>query len=140
MTTPISSTSPTTSTGSNETSSTSSADTDKDMFMKLLVAQLKYQNPMSPTDGNQYMQQMAIFTQVEKLGQLVQAQQESQQWQQRVAAEGMVGAQVTGTGTDKSVHTGVVTKVSFGDDGPQLTLADGSTVGVGDVTTVEKPQ
>ena len=111
---------------------------DKDMFMKLLVAQLKYQNPMSPTDGNQYMQQMAVFTQVEKLSQLVEAQQKSQDWQQRIAAEGMVGAVITGSGSDSAVHTGVVTKVTFGDDGPQLTLADGSTVAVGDVSAVEQ--
>jgi flagellar basal-body rod modification protein FlgD len=92
---------------------------------------------MSPTDGNEYMQQMAVFTQVEKLGQLVEAQQQAQEWQQRLAAEGMVGARITGSGDDQAVHTGVVTKVTFADDGPQLTLADGSTVAVGDVSAVE---
>ena len=106
--------------------------------MKLLVAQLKYQNPMSPTDNNQYMSQMAMFSQVEKLGQLVEAQQQSQQWQERLAAEGMVGARITGSGDDTAVHTGIVTKVTFGDDGPQLTLADGTTVAVGDVSAVEQ--
>lgn len=109
----------------------------KDMFMKLLVAQLKYQNPMQPTDGNEYMNQMAIFTQVEKLGQLVEAQQTSQQWQQRLTAQALVGKQVTGTAADKTSHTGVVTKVDFAD--ATLTLADGSTIAVEDVTTVEQP-
>ncbi len=109
----------------------------KDMFMKLLVAQLKYQNPMSPTDGNQYMSQMAVFTQVEKLGQLVESQQKSQAWQERLAAEAMVGLKVTGTGADTSTHTGVVTAVLFGDDGPSLTLEDGSTVAVDTVSRVE---
>jgi flagellar basal-body rod modification protein FlgD len=135
MTTPVNATSPVSST--TPAQAKPAADSDKDMFMKLLVAQLKYQNPMSPTDGNEYMQQMAVFTQVEKLGQLVEAQQQAQQWQQRLAAEGMVGARVTGSGDDQAVHSGVVTKVTFGDDGPQLTLADGSTVAVGDVSTVE---
>jgi len=136
VTTPISATSAATSTA--QAKPADAAAGDKDMFMKLLVAQLKYQNPMSPTDGNQYMQQMAVFTQVEKLGQLVEAQQKSQEWQQRIAAEGMVGARVTGSGDDQAVHSGVVTKVTFGDDGPQLTLADGSTVAVGDVSAVEQ--
>ena len=110
----------------------------KDMFMKLLVAQLKYQNPMSPTDGNEYMSQMAMFTQVEKLGQLVDAQQQSQAWQQRLAAEAMVGLRVTGTGDDTSTHTGTVTAVTFGEDGPALTLEDGSTVAVDTVSRVEQ--
>lgn len=115
----------------------SAADADKDMFMKLLVAQLKYQNPMSPTDGNQYMQQMAVFTQVEKLSQLVEAQQAQQAWQQRLSAEALVGRVVTGTADDQSVHSGLVTSVSFGADGPTLTLSDGSTLAVDSVSTVE---
>ncbi len=110
----------------------------KDMFMKLLVAQLKYANPMQPSDGNEYMQQMAIFTQVEKLTQLVEAQKTQQAWQERLTAESLVGKQVTGTADDRTTHTGVVTKVAFGDDGPTLTLTDGSTVAVGDVSTVEQ--
>jgi flagellar basal-body rod modification protein FlgD len=118
---------------------TAPASTDsKDMFMKLLVAQLKYQNPMSPTDGNQYMSQMAIFTQVEKLGQLVEAQKTQQAWQERLSAEALVGRTVTGTAGDGTVHTGVVSKATFGADGPALALADGSTVAVGDVSTVEQ--
>ena len=139
MTTPISgatSTTPTT-TG---TSSTDHAANDKDMFMKLLVAQLKYQNPMSPTDGNQYMSQMAVFTQVEKLGQLVEAQQKAQAWQERLSAQTLVGTEVSGVDADKVAHTGVVKTVSFGEDGPLLTLADGSSIAVGDVSTVELHQ
>jgi flagellar basal-body rod modification protein FlgD len=119
-----------------QTAPTSDA-SSKDMFMKLLVAQLKYQNPMQPTDGNEYMNQMAIFTQVEKLGQLVQAQQTSQQWQQRMTAQALVGKQVTGTAADKSTHTGIVTKVDFAN--ATLTLSDGSSLAVEDVTTVEQP-
>jgi flagellar basal-body rod modification protein FlgD len=110
----------------------------KDMFMKLLVAQLKYQNPMSPTDGNQYMSQMAVFTQVEKLGQLVEAQQKSQAAQERIAAESMVGRLVTASASDHSSHTGVVTGVAFGADGNTLTLDDGSTVAADTVTRVEQ--
>lgn len=38
----------------------------KDVFMKLLVAQLKYQNPMNPADGVEFMTQLAQFTQLEQ--------------------------------------------------------------------------
>ncbi len=111
---------------------------DKDTFMKLLVAQLKYQNPMQPQDNNQYMSQMAVFAQVEKLGQLVTAQQESQAWQQRLSAESLVGRQVTGTGSDATTHTGVVTAVTVGSGAPTLRLSDGSTLSLADITTVEQ--
>jgi flagellar basal-body rod modification protein FlgD len=134
VTTPISGT---TSTGPAQVVATDSGAGDKDMFMKLLVAQLKYQNPMAPTDGNQYMNQMAVFSQVEKLTQLVAAQKEQQVWQQRLSAEALVGRLVTGSATDLATHTGVVTSVTFGEDGPTLTLADGSSMAVGDVSTVE---
>jgi flagellar basal-body rod modification protein FlgD len=113
---------------------------DKDMFMKMLVAQLKYQNPMSPTDGGQYMSQMAVFAQVEKLGQLVDAQKTQQAWQEKLSAESLVGKQVTGTGSDKASHSGIVTSVTLDGDSPTLTLADGSTVSVGDVSSVEQQQ
>ena len=109
---------------------------DKDTFMKLLVAQLKYQNPSSPADSGQYMQQMAVFAQVEKLGQLLTSQQASQSLQQRISAEGLVGRQVTGQGADAQSHTGVVTGLTLGPSGPTLTLSDGSTLGLNDVTTV----
>lgn len=42
----------------------------KDTFLKLLVAQLKYQNPMSPADGTQFLAQTAQFTMVEKLNEI----------------------------------------------------------------------
>jgi flagellar basal-body rod modification protein FlgD len=39
----------------------------KDMFMQLLVAQLKYQNPMNPADGTQFVSQLANFSELEQL-------------------------------------------------------------------------
>ncbi len=51
--------------------STNSTTSDKDMFLKLLLAQMKYQDPMNPTDSTQYLSQMAQFTTVEKLEAMV---------------------------------------------------------------------
>jgi flagellar basal-body rod modification protein FlgD len=109
---------------------------DKDAFMKLLVAQLKYQNPMQPADGQQYMSQMAVFAQVEKLQQLVTAQQEQSAWQQRVAAEGLVGRTVSALDDTDATVTGVVTSVVHDPDGTHLVLADGTEVDPGSVTRV----
>ena len=137
MTTPVSGATSTNGTTAKPAQSIDVA--NKDMFMKLLVAQMKYQNPMSPTEGNEYMSQMAMFTQIEKLTQLVEAQQAAQAWQQRLSAEGLVGKLVTGTAADNTLHTGVVTSVSLGGGEPLLTLADGSKVAVGEISTVEQP-
>jgi flagellar basal-body rod modification protein FlgD len=39
---------------------------DKNMFLQLLVAQLKNQDPMNPTDGTQFLGEMAQFQQLEQ--------------------------------------------------------------------------
>ena len=46
----------------------------KDTFLKLLVAQMRYQDPSNPVDSSQMMAQTATFSQVEKLEQLVHAE------------------------------------------------------------------
>lgn len=40
---------------------------DKDAFLQLLVAQMKYQDPMEPTSNTEYIAQYATFSQVEQL-------------------------------------------------------------------------
>ncbi|MEM9040063.1 MAG: flagellar hook capping FlgD N-terminal domain-containing protein [Actinomycetota bacterium] len=43
---------------------------DKDAFLKLLVAQLKYQDPTAPTDVSQMMSQTSQLTMVEQLDEI----------------------------------------------------------------------
>lgn len=43
---------------------------DVNDFLKLLVAQMQYQDPLEPTDNTQYIAQMATFTQVEATAQM----------------------------------------------------------------------
>ena len=136
MTTPVTGASATTAAASTS-SKDSAVGFDKDMFMKLLVAQLKFQNPMQPTDSSAYMQQMAVFAQVEKLGQLVDTQKAAQATQQRLSAEALVGMQVTGSTGDAQI-TGTVTSVQLDGTAPVLTLADGSTLDLSTITKVEK--
>lgn len=104
--------------------------------MKLLVAQLKYQNPMAPADGQQHMSQMAVFAQVEKLEQLVAAQREQAAWQQRVSAEGMVGRSVTALDATDTEVSGTVMSVQHRPGGSVLVLADGTEVAPESVTRV----
>jgi flagellar basal-body rod modification protein FlgD len=43
---------------------------DKGTFLKLLVSQLKYQNPLNPADGTQFVTQLAQFTTLEQSTQM----------------------------------------------------------------------
>ncbi len=45
----------------------STKENPKETFMKLLVAQLEHQNPLSPMDNTQFTQQLAQFTSLEQL-------------------------------------------------------------------------
>ncbi len=40
---------------------------DKDAFLQLLVAQMKYQDPLQPTSNTEYISQYAQFSQVEQM-------------------------------------------------------------------------
>ena len=48
---------------------------DKDAFLKLMMTQLQNQNPLSPTDNAEYMNQMAQFSSVEQLTNIAGAQE-----------------------------------------------------------------
>ena len=39
---------------------------NKEVFLQLLVAQLKNQNPLNPADGTEFVAQLAQFTQLEQ--------------------------------------------------------------------------
>ena len=60
----IPSTLPTTST---ELKAGSKAEDQKSQFLKLLVAQLKGQNPLDPKDGTEFVAQLAQFSSLEEL-------------------------------------------------------------------------
>lgn len=49
------------------TSKASGGQMDKDAFLQLLVAQMKYQDPLQPTSNTEYVAQYAQFSQVEQM-------------------------------------------------------------------------
>jgi flagellar basal-body rod modification protein FlgD len=56
-----------------ENKSTTPTGYDKDAFMQILVAQMKYQDPLEPTSNTEYISQYATFSQVEQLSNMANA-------------------------------------------------------------------
>ncbi len=49
----------------------SNSELDKEAFLNLLVTQMKYQDPMEPTDNTEYVSQLATFSSLEQMTNLV---------------------------------------------------------------------
>ena len=108
----------------------------KDTFMKLLVAQLRYQDPTNPTDGAEFLAQTAQFTVVEKLEELAKTNAELLAAERLTTATSMIGRSVTYTqGTEGTEATGVVTATRIGPMGPVLQV-DGNEIPLTAVTSV----
>ena len=134
MTTPISGPAPAAALNPPPSAPQSATSLDKDTFLKLLVAQMKYQNPMSPSDPQQWMAQTAQFTMVEKLDALAKSNAEVGQWQRAMSATLMVGQEITGKAPDGSDIKAVVTGMKITSSGALLELEGGGTL---DITKVD---
>jgi flagellar basal-body rod modification protein FlgD len=107
---------------------------DQDTFLKLLVAQLKYQDPSNPADSTQFLAQTAQFTQVEKLGQIA----DMMQAQQLIGASALVGRVVTYQDADGMTQTGVVTKTKLNGDSEPTLVVGNTDVQLSKVTEVQQ--
>lgn len=131
-------------TGKN-TRNTSSTGFDKDTFLKLLVAQLKYQDPSKPSDSGQLMQQTSQLSMVESTNDMTKqvaamvSTYSSMLAEQRMSsAVSLVGKKVTyapDATKPETVLTGLVDSVKFDATGPILKVG-GKDVPLNNVTTV----
>ena len=124
--------------GSSTTTQTSAAtssvgDLDYNAFLRLLIAQLKNQDPTQPMDSTQFVAQLATFSQVEqsiaannKLDSLLTASALS-------LADSVIGRTVTSADGGTS---GTVASVSITSDGPVATLESGDQVALGAGVTI----
>jgi len=102
----------TTGSGSSTPPVNPSTQMDENSFLKLLVAQLQYQDPMSPTDNQQFVQEQAQFSMVEGVTNLETTMKQMQATEQMSQATGMIGTTVDYTAADGSTATGTVSSVS----------------------------
>ena len=109
----------------------------KDTFLKLLVAQMRYQDPSNPVDSSQMMAQTATFSQVEKLEQLVTQNASMLVLQESATAGALVGRTATYTDTTGASKSGVVSSVRLASgDKEAVAVIGGVDVPVGRLTAI----
>ncbi len=109
----------------------------KEVFLKLLVAQMRFQDPSKPVDSSQMMAQTATFSQVEKLEQLATQNAALLVLQEASTAGALVGRSVTYTDTDGAEVTGKVTAVRLASaDQEAVATVGGKQVAVGRITSI----
>ncbi|WP_313523612.1 flagellar hook assembly protein FlgD [Shinella sp.] len=132
MVTPVGAASSATSTpvatGSEATTAEKSATLNYESFLKLLVAQMKNQDPTEPMDSAQQMAQLATFSQVE---QTIKTNKNLESLLQRTSlqeANSVIGRTVT---SEDGKITGVVKEVTLYNDGIVAKLDSGEKLVIG---------
>ena len=115
--------------GKKERKTTGNSSFDKNMFLKLLAAEMQYQDPLSPTDNTQYVSEMASFSQVE-------ATTNVSDTVTRMSANNLIGNYVT-VRSDGQEVTGVVDYATKKDDGTYISIS-GNEYNVDDVIKIEE--
>ena len=111
----------------NATPSTLAQDTTgtdyKQEFLQLLLTNLRHQDPSKPFDSTQMIAQQAQFASLEQMTNLNQNLISLMAMENVSQSAMLLGRTVTGLATDASTISGVVTGLTFGDDGtPTLTV------------------
>jgi flagellar basal-body rod modification protein FlgD len=109
-------------------------------FLKILLTQLEYQDPLKPMDNQQFMAQMAQFTSLEQTQQLNEKMSTLISNQAALQSVGLIGRNVDFTSATGVTLQGQVTSLSLSGDSPAITVtqSSGTTVQVdlGQITAV----
>ena len=108
--------------------SVSKTQVDYQSFLKLLVAQMKNQDPTNPMDSTQYMAQLAAFSQVEQSVQMNTKLDQMLQSSTLEQAASIIGRTVTSADGET---TGKVAEVRLISNGIVAVLEGGKEVTVG---------
>ncbi len=115
----------------------------KDAFMKLLVTQMKNQDPLSPMEGQQFAAELAQFSSLEQMQNLndnilglAVLQQNNALMSQLTSSSTLIGHEVQYMHPQSGeLRTGVVSSVKL-QDGLAMLNIDGLDVPLGNVTEV----
>lgn len=79
---------------------------DKDAFLKLLITQMQYQDPLNPTDDKEFIAQLAQFSSLEQMQNVANATMQSQ-------AYSMIGSLVEGFDRDNGMQEQFAGQVQY---------------------------
>jgi flagellar basal-body rod modification protein FlgD len=111
---------------------------DPQAFLRLLVAQLQYQDPTNPVDTSTFMNQTAMLSQVQTMNAMSETLTALVSDQQTQAATSLIGKNVTYTDSGGIPQTGLVSSVSLGAAGAILHVGD-AAVPLSSVVEVSAP-
>ena len=135
MTNPVTNSSGTTSAASS-TDITNPA-VDKNMFLSMLVAQMKNQNPMQPTDSSQWIAQMAQFSEVEQVSNMATDESKVAKALGVSQTESLLGRTVTYADANGATQQGKVDRVDIAGDSATLDIGGQSGIDPSTVTQVQ---
>ena len=95
---------------------------DSEVFMHLLVTQLRNQDPSSPMDTNQMISQTTELAMMEQLTTMAGLDEENFSLQMRTSAAALIGRTVTYTDAAGLEVTGTASSVSFAKAVPTVTI------------------
>lgn len=125
-----------------------SPELDKNGFLKILMTQLQNQDPTSPMDNDQFVSQMATFSQLEQtmnmansIEQLAQKQNVSPilQHSHMIGKDVSYQAYDDETGEELGIETGNVSAVSQNEGRAVLELENGEKIYADSITRVSDP-
>jgi flagellar basal-body rod modification protein FlgD len=107
----------------------------KDDFMKLLMEQLKNQDPMKPMEDKEFITQLAQFSSLESIDALTEQMEALTGSQMLVQAATLIGKPATAKLTSGEVVTGTISQVKM-IDGKPTAVINGKEIDTSLITTI----
>jgi len=98
--------------------------TDTQNFMRLMIEQLKHQDPLNPLDSNEFTAQLAQLNSLEQLVSINQLVEQSLATSKLGEATTLLGRYVEGFDANNEPVLGVVERVEMIEDEPTLVVGD----------------
>jgi flagellar basal-body rod modification protein FlgD len=109
----------------------------KDDFLKLLVGQLQHQDPLAPSDDQQWIGQMAAFSQLEQVSNTAETTQKIVDTLNMNGTLSLIGHTVSYLDEAGAAHSGVVSTVDVAGGRASLTVDGVAGIDAGSVTQVK---